>query len=191
MKVTKFVIIWIIASTIGIGAQIRFGGAVVFKGKLEGNVIQGHNITIEAQKGVVKLTCKSNASVFKLNTEAEVLLDAVASRNCKSVAISMKVSNDAGDLRQCLATISDENVVRMANYTDRILVKDLGWVVELGAVSGDGRMILAKCAKFLPPDTQGVTRVNHVWAFLAIEGGKIKLIRENDLAELIEWPSPK
>lgn len=184
----KIFLAYLILATAGFAAETRFGGNIIFRGQQEGQMLRCKNFNIAAKEKNFELTCKSTNLTFEINPESRILQDAVVSKNGKSIAVSLKVSNDSRNLQECLATVTDEKLTRVAYYTDRMLVEDLGWIVELGAVSDDGSVILAKCAKFLPSSADGVSRVNHVWAFLKIQDSKIMLIQEVNIAEAIKWP---
>ena len=56
------------------------------------------------------------------------------------------------------------------------MTDEFGWIVDLGAVSDNGQLVLAKCAFMLPPREDGSQWVNHKWAILKLQGDAIKVI---------------
>jgi len=101
--------------------------------------------------------------------------DVVFSSSHTTIAVAMRAS-DLMDPQRALVTVDATGKKRVFKYQSRKMTERLGWVIELGAVSDNGELLLAKCALMLPSDKDGVSYVRHEWVVLSISNGSIKII---------------
>jgi hypothetical protein len=162
------------------------------RGKVDEKTFQSSSFRIEANEGGFAIVSKQKKIKFLLRTDAKVLEDAVFSGNQSAAAISLRKSDKWGDSEAVLATVSASGDTRIYNYNKQRMTETFGWLVELGAVSDDGKLILAKCAKYLPEE-DGMQAVNHSWAILAIDEGSLKVLDvlelESALAKWVKYTS--
>lgn len=169
-------------------AEERIDGAIIFKGKVSENRFRGALFDIDAKKEGFLLICRQSENKFLLKTSALVLEDAVISKSGTSVALSLRYSNAFDDRRKSLAIIRNTGHVWVNDYVRQRLPSEFGWIVEFGAISDDGKLILAKCAKFLPREADGSRSVNHRWTLLTINEGSIEPLEFPDLEPaLLKW----
>lgn len=169
-------------------AETVFDGPIFFKGDIVQQKFQGKEFQIDAEKGRFVVVCGQTGKVFTIPTKAKLVRDAVISGRKSAVAVSFSYTSSNRDSRRCLVTVTGDGVVRPIDYAGNKITEDLGWIIELGAVSNDGLVVLAKFAKFLPKGN-GMNYVNHEWAFVSLEKGKIELIEEVSFESAItRWP---
>jgi hypothetical protein len=164
-----------------------FDGPICMRGSADGNIFDGPSFGIEMVDGGFSIICNPKKAKFDLRTDARVLQDAIVSCNQGAVAVSLRKTQEWGGSQAVIATISASGKVRIYEFRDQRMTEQFGWLVELGAVSDDGRFILAKCATFLPKKN-GRRWVNHRWTVLAIDDGSLKVVEILGLEEaLARW----
>jgi hypothetical protein len=168
-------------------ADLIFSGPIRMRGKVDGKTFQSELFKIEPIEGGFVIGSHQRKRTFLFKTDAKVLHDAVLSINHSAVAIYLRNSNESGDSQAVLATINTSGDTRIYNYRMQRMTEHFGWLVELGAVSDDGKLILAKCAKYLPEEN-GIQAVNHRWAILAIADDSLKVLDVLELeSALTKW----
>lgn len=168
-------------------AEQAFSGPICQRGKFDMDNFKSSSFDIEKTDGKFVTVCDQGKRNFPFETIYKILEDAVISKNHKAVALSLRKSDKWGDSRVSLATVDESGQSRVYEYKEQNLTKNLGWIVELGAVSDNGKLILAKCATFLPEEN-GVQVVNHHWAILSIDSGLLEVLEIGELESLIsKW----
>jgi hypothetical protein len=170
------------ASALQVAAEDKpIDGAIVFRGKINGAHFRGSGMDIEVGDAEVSIRNEKNESIFKIPLRQQKLADAVLSHNRKAAAVVLK-GTPWPNRRQALATSNSEGVRRMFHYKTYEMTQELGWIVELGAVSDDGSLVLAKCAFMLPAEGD-VQRVNHKWIVLRVGGESLEVVETESAIE--------
>lgn len=155
-------------------------GSIVFRGTVDGLTFRSSSFDIVVGDDALAITAKKNKLKFSIPIESQKLSDAVLSRNHQAAAVVL------GGLpwpsrQQALVTVNAAGEKKVFEYKTYEMTKDLGWIVELGAVSDEGTLVLAKCAFMLPPREDGSEWVNHKWVILLVSDGALKVV-ETDAA---------
>ena len=187
MSLLKFLLLFCL-SVSTLFSEMRFGGPLLFKGEFTKNSFEGSAFIITAKNEGFLFVCKEKESRFLIPEKKGVLHDAVLSRDKSAIAFCIRYDEDDGGQSELLGTFTKDGVVLLIKYPYQEMTKKLGWIVELGAVSDEGTMVLAKCAKFLPP-REGINFVNHTWSFLSVTDKRVRMVKELEISELeFKWP---
>jgi hypothetical protein len=149
-------------------------GSIVFRGKIDGTHFRGSGFDIEVGEAKVSIRNEKNEAEFTIPLRDQKLADAVLSHNREAAAVVLK-GTPWPSRRQALATSNSNGIQRMFNYKTYEMTKELGWIVELGAVSDDGSLVLAKCA-FMMPAEGDVQRVNHKWLVVRVGAESLEVV---------------
>jgi len=165
--------------------QSMFGGPIELKGRIAEGKFHSHHLDIVSGNGKFVITCKKNATKFAVPFTRQSLQDVAISLGRNAVAVALNGQEWRNPLR-ALVTVTDSGKVRVFEYKMEQLTKHYGWIVELGAVSNDGRLVLAKCATFRPME-DGIRHVRHDWVILAFGDSSLKALEVE--AAIDKWPS--
>lgn len=188
MKIIYTLLIHLLFS-INLIAQVTYTGPIRFKGEINDGNFYGSTFEIEAKaEGFVVNSLLSKENVFFLKSDAQILKDAVISMNNTAVALALKVSGESGDSNAVLASICKSGEIRVYRYREQKMTDQVGWIIELGAVSDDAKMVLAKCAQYRP-EKNGIQAVNHNWTILAINQNSIEVVKifPDSESAFVEW----
>lgn len=184
MKKLLAVIVVVLSSWDHSVAQNLFLGPIIFKGQSENAHFsgQGFDIDVDEEKFTVSRFEKgSNEFTFNFNNSS--IRDLVFSANRTAIAVAMSAS-EWKKAQMALITIDASGRKRVFEYQSHEMTERYGWIVELGAVSDNGELILAKCALLLP-ENNGRQFVRHEWVVLAISENSIKVLEAVNAID--EW----
>ena len=186
----KLVIYYLIFFISPVRSEMRFGGPILFKGVVGESSFEGKVFNVILDEHGFSVISRNPQKAYVIPSDKETLYDAVISQKKSAVAVCLRQESDE-DSNEFLITLTDDGVLRVAKYSDSEMTATLGWVIELGAVSDDGKLVLAKCAKYTAP-RNGINYVNHFWAFLSINEGKVKVVKEINFDGIdFKWPKIK
>lgn len=187
------VVIWIVAwlgAAFVLNADVEFKGPVFYKGKINGDRFDGAEFTVSVKKSGFEVSCDAGNKVFDFPFTPKIISDVVVSIDCTAAAVWSRPGRELRDKRRSIATLSSDGVLRTVNYAVGEMTERWEWIIELGAVSPDGSTVLAKCAKLIPIGDGTAGYVNHKWAILTLEGGKVKLLEELEFGKaFLRWPA--
>jgi len=168
-------------------AQRLFVGPLRFKGHSDGERFIGRGFEIDRDGPNFEILLRPKIGEprsFSLEFNRNSIRDVVCSSRCSAVA----VATDASEWRSsqmALVTVDVAGKKRAFYYKYRKLTDRFGWIVELGAVSDDGTLVLAKCARMQPADESGVAFVQHEWVVLRVSNGSLEIVPSE--AAIDEW----
>ena len=160
-------------------AQSHFLGPMRLKGERDGKLFtsQDFNIKLDGHYKILRLDKGSKEFVVKFDNNS--IYDVVFSSN-RSAAAAVTTASEWKKHKRKLVTIDRSGKKRVFEYQSYEMTKRLGWIVELGAVSDDGKLVLAKCALMLPPNEKNMRHVRHEWTVIEINDGSIKILESMD-----------
>lgn len=157
-------------------AQSLFVSSIKFKGQSEETHFIGRDFDIKLEGLNFKISRHEKRNQpFVVERNNNSILDLVFSSSRKVVAVAMDAT-DQKNRQSAVVTVDATGKKRVFKYQAYKMTERLGWIVELGAVSDDGTLILAKCARMLPENKEGRSYVRHEWTVLEISNGSIKVI---------------
>ncbi|HSP41601.1 MAG TPA: hypothetical protein VLO11_01915 [Luteolibacter sp.] len=154
------------------------GGAIVFRGKIDGNHFSGTDFDVVVEDADISILTNKTQKKFTISATNQKVADVVLSRDHLATAVAMNDIPWPGR-NQTLTTVNAAGVQRTFKSRIQQMTKALGWIVELGAVSNDGSLVLAKCAFFLPKEGD-MQRVNHKWIVLQIGEQSLEVVEDSD-----------
>ncbi len=164
--------------------QMLFRGPLIFKGTSDESRFNGNGFTINLDKKKYSIYRNENKDEkFEIDFDNNSIEDLAFSGNRSAVAVSLS-SSEWGESRMAIVTVDKAGKKKVYDYRSQKMVDNYGWVVEIGAVSDNGEMILAKCAKMLP-EKDGVSLVRHEWVIVAIRNGSVKVVESVDAID--QW----
>jgi hypothetical protein len=115
---------------------------------------------------------------FMVKFNKSSIRDLVFSSSRAAIAVAMSAS-EWKEALMALVTVDASGKRRVFEYQSHQMTERFGWVVELGAVSDNGSLVLAKCA-MLMPEVNGMRPVNHRWTILSVVDGSIRVVESED-----------
>lgn len=170
-----------LAAPVGAGEKL-IDGRIWFRGGVDGAAFKGPEFDLVAGAKTFAIKVKKTGGEFVFPRQKQKLSDAVLSRNQQAAAVLLR-GLPAPSRRATIATIDAAGKSRIYDYKSYEMTKELGWIVELGAVSDDGKLVLAKCAFMLPAEADGSERVNHRWVILEVAEGSLKVVESQGAIE--------
>ncbi len=153
-------------------------GAIIFRGKVDGNHFSGTDFDVVVGDADVSILANRTQKKFTISAAKQRVRDVVLSHDQLATAVALDgIPLPSGN--QTLATVNSAGVQRTFKSKTQQMTKALGWIVELGAVSNDGALVLAKCAFFLPKEGE-MQRVNHKWVVLRIGEQSLEVVEDSD-----------
>ena len=123
------------------------------------------SITVRGDK--YRVSAKNGGAAFEFPFKRQSVYDAVLSPHGRAAALHL-IGKPWDNSARALATVDRTGQLRFFEYERYSLTKECDWIVEIAAVSDDGRHVLAKSAKHLPPDQDGVEYVRHHWVIFKL-----------------------
>jgi hypothetical protein len=148
-------------------------GGMTFKGEIQGSEFKGPTFDLSVKEETIFISAKKSKLNFSVPAKDQSVADVVFSSKQKSVAVLLKSLEGRG---QALATVLSNGDPKWYVYRTYEMLEGVDWIVELGAVSKDGSLILAKGAFMLPPSEDGRQYVNHRWMIFSIGENSLKMI---------------
>lgn len=169
-----FFFVLIVLSAHHVRGEIFFGGPIQFKGYIEDRKFVGETCDISAHADKFVISSKIAERMFTIPVREKSLLDVVF--NIEHSATAVMLSGEPWKKPiEVLATVSNSGEVRMREFGPYQMTKKYGWPIELGAVSDDGKLVLAKCGHLLP-EKNGVRKVRHCWLILSVSEDVVKVV---------------
>lgn len=166
---------FLMAISTGLRGEELMSSGLGLLGTIDGRTFSGPSFEIVAGDKALEITAKRGKAKFSVPFDEQTLDDAVLSLNQKAVVVVMN-ARPWTKHRQTLATVTASGETRICEFDSRRMTYEFGWIVDLGAVSDDGGLVLAKCAFMLPARADGSKWVNHKWAILALKQDVIKVV---------------
>jgi hypothetical protein len=157
-------------------AQSLFHGPIRLKGEIKKSHFSSRDFDIKLEGLKFKISRpEKGGKEFLVKFNKSSIRDIVFSSSKTAIAVAMDNSKWGGT-QMALVTVDAAGKKRVFKYQSRKMTEGLGWIVELGAVSDNGKLILAKCARMLPIDENGSRFVRHDWVVLEVSNGSIKVV---------------
>jgi hypothetical protein len=174
MKKHKLFIVLLICCVEVASGRSWFSGSIIFKGRAEGESFIGENFSIRVKDPDFLVSRKDDENVlFRIKHNKNLLTDLVFSSAGTASAATLHAM-DQQNRDWILMTVNSDGKERIFRYKAYKMTEKVGWVVELGAVSNSGKLILAKCA--IPSEEGDSMVIAHRWMILEIKNNKILII---------------
>jgi len=171
LQIKTWVVILLTSLCSPLNAQDFFDGPIQFKGRVDESHLSGKEFNIEMANEKVTIACIKSRNRFHFDSNGMVLRDAVLSINENFAAVSLQSRNWKEPVMS-LVILSSDGIIKNIDYRLHRLSDNYGWVVELAAISNDGKRVLAKCARMIHENGKN-TIAGHDWVMLSFEGNKI------------------